>query len=42
MVKHRIVFTDFNDKVDEVGEKETGVDEMGSRQSGSKPFPLAA
>ena len=35
----RIVFTHFlkNDKVDEV-EDDTGVDEMGCRRSGNKPF----
>ena len=40
----RIVFTHFlkNNKVDKVGEDETGVDEMGSKRSGNKPFSLAA
>ena len=38
----RIVFTHFlkNDKVDELGEDETGVDEMESRRNGNKPFSL--
>ena len=40
----RIVSTHFSksDKVDEVGENETVVDEMGSRRSGNQPFSLAA